>query len=122
MIKNFKDILRQMNRIFPVNECTIKTKEQAIYEGNTEYLCMIIDKRFKNNIEFRIMKPYIWVGAESNIKGSENEVLYGWIDKNGNWIDNFEKPIHDWDEYVVGFIKYENVRDESIWDFIPKCE
>jgi hypothetical protein len=117
-MNNFMDLLNQMTMIFPLEECAIKAKEPAIYEGNTEYLCMIIDKRFNNNIELRIMKPYIWVGSESNIKGSENEILCGWFDRDDNYVDNYARPIHNYNEFVVGFVKYENKKDNKIWEMV----
>lgn len=83
MINNFRDILHQMDCVFPVNECTIKSSEKNIYEGENQYLCMIIDKRFTNNVEIRIMKPYIWK--------DKKEELYGWFDKDNNYVDNWIK-------------------------------
>ena len=122
---NFTDIFKAMQTKFPVEECTEKDeKEEAIYNSNNEYLCLILDKRFKNNMELRIMKPYIWVGDDTKQKEFKGLTGYAWIDKDGNYIDNFENPVHGycWDEFVIGFVPYEdkNNEDLKLWDLVKK--
>jgi len=124
LIHNLKDIHSFLSTNFPIEECTIKdSKEDAIYNSNRWYLCMIIDKRFDNFAELKIMKPYIWVGAETDVEEFKDEIGWGWIDKHGNYIDNYKNPVHgssieDW--YVVGFINYKNNNDCELWDVLPE--
>jgi len=126
-ISNFTDIFKTIQTKFPIEECIEKDKkEEAIYNSKNKYICMIIDKRFKNNIELKIMTPYIWVGNESRYSGHEDFkdfVGYGWIDENGHYIDNFENPIHVVDdEIVIGFVPYEdkNSDDLKLWDIVKE--
>ena len=51
--------------------------------------------------------PYICVDAESMKDPTDDHIGYGWIDNDGNWVDNLYNPIHDpdyTDEKVIGFI------------------
>ena len=119
VIQNFKDIYNDLNTNFPVSDCTIKnSKEKSIYDSDKQYLCMIIDKRFNNEVSFKIMKPYIWIGNETDIEEFKNQTGYGWIDRDGNYIDNFENPIHgdidDW--FVIGFKEYKDDNDKELWE------
>jgi len=120
-INNFNSLLQHMETKFPINECTNKYNQDAIYEGNNYYLCMIIDKRFKDEITLKILKPYIWVGNESKDirlrKDFKDYVGCAWISKNNKYyVDNFENPVHDEDEIVIGFVRYKNISDDKIWD------
>jgi hypothetical protein len=120
-IQNFKDIHKQLNTKFPISDCTIKNpKEKGVYDSNKQYLCMIIDKRFKYEITFKIMKPYLWVGNETGIEEFKNATGYAWIDKDGNYVDNFENPVHSYLYYliVIGFIEYKDDNDEELWELI----
>ncbi|MDD2495980.1 MAG: hypothetical protein PHE29_12405 [Tissierellia bacterium] len=120
-IQNLNDIYKYLNTKFPVNDCIFKDKnEKAIYNSHTQYLCFIIDKRFNNEANIKIMKPYLWIGNESNIEDFKDEIGYGWIDESGNYIDNYENPIHgncdDW--FVIGFIEYKNNNDAELWNLL----
>jgi len=119
VIQNFRNIYKCLNTKFPISDCTIKNlKEKSIYDSNRQYLCMIIDKRFNNEVNLKIMKPYIWIGDETNIEEFKGQTGYGWVDRDGNYVDNFENPIHgdidDW--FVIGFIEYRNNDDEELWN------
>lgn len=80
---------------FPVSECTIKTNEEGILESDKYYLCLLIDRRFKSEFVIKTLRPYIWEG--------EDDKGYAWLDKDGNFYDNFDMPIHMDNEVVVGF-------------------
>jgi len=114
-ISNFNSLLQHMETKFPLNECINKTNEDAIYEGNDFYICMIIDKRFKDEVILKILKPYIWVGNES--KDFNDYVGYAWISKNNKYyVDNFENPVHGEDEIVIGFVRYKDISDDKFWE------
>jgi len=124
-IQNFKDIYNFLSTDFPTEECTTKDlKEEAIYNSEKWFLCMIIDKRFNNFAEFKIMKPYIWIGSETDVEEFKDEIGWGWLDEDGNYIDNYKNPVHscdveDW--YVIGFIDYKNNNDIELWSLLPKA-
>ena len=129
MIHNLKDIHGMLQTDFPVEECTIKSdKEDGIYNSNKQYLCMILDNRFQNHAELRIMTPYIWVGNDlvhiDEYKQFKDFVGCGWIDDSGYFIDHYNNPIHGEDEYeyVIGFTEYINSSDENLWDIIPNLD
>jgi len=112
-----------METKFPITECINKTNEDAIYEGDDYYLCMIIDIRFKEEVTLKVLKPYIWVGNESKDsklrKDYRDYIGYAWISRNNKYyVDNFENPVHDEDEKVIGFVRYKNISDDKIWDQI----
>lgn len=125
MISNFIDILKNMQTKFPVEKCTEKDKkEKGIYNSNNKYLCLILDKRFTEDMTLKIMNPYIWIGDESKHKEFKGLTGWGWSNINkSNHIDNFENPVHGyiWDEFVVGFVPYDNGNEDlKIWDLIKK--
>ena len=121
-LENFKDIYNNLSTQFPEKECTIKTSEKGIYDGKNYYLCLVIDKRFKDGVQIKKLKPYIWIGNKSNNpKVFKDQFGWGWVDQYGYYVDNFENPIHDEDEFVIGFIPYVNYIDDSdskLWDII----
>lgn len=122
-ISNFNSLFQHMETKFPITECVNKTNENAIYEGSDYFICMIIDKRFKDEVILKILKPYIWVGSESENYSLREEfkhfVGYAWINSDGKYyVDNFENPVHDEDEVVIGFVRYKNISDDKIWDQI----
>ena len=124
-IKNYVDILKHMNTKFPLEECTIKDKNNLdIYESNEQYLCLIADKRFSNELVLKVMKPYIWVGKNSDDeqlrKDYKDFIGYGWMNiyNENDFVDNYENPIKEYDDYVIGFVKYNNENDESIWELL----
>jgi hypothetical protein len=83
---------------------------------------MIIDRRFKDYAEFKIMKPYIFVGDESNDSDEFKDFIgWAWIDRHRNYTDHYENPVHGdcEDCYVIGFIEYENDNDEELWELLP---
>lgn len=117
-MSNLTNIFKNMTTEFPINECIVKDeKEKGIYYGKDEYLCLIIDKRFKKEATLKIMKPYVWIGKESGQKGLEDDTGNAWIDSSGNYIDHYFNPVHgscdDW--FVIGFTKYEGSQDEDLW-------
>jgi len=123
MINNLKDIYKSINNKFPIHDCTLRDEnEKGIYNSNRSYLCMIIDKRFEEEAIFRIMKPYIWTGKESGEKEFKDDFGWGWVDSSGNFIDNFENPIHGQndDEYVIGFVEYKDNGDKELWQNIRR--
>ena len=82
---------------FPSDECINPcSREKGVFEGNKEYLCLILDNRFDDRAQLKIMKPYVYNGFEG----------YGqaWVDSSGNYTSNLDQPIHPCeDEFVVGF-------------------
>ena len=108
---NYKKLLCNFDRDFPEEECVIKAKENAIYEGEKMYLCAIIDKRFEKEICFKIMKPYKWIGDETTEESFKGLTGFAWINESGYYVDHYKNPIHDEDEFVIAFMPYED--DES---------
>lgn len=101
---------------FPVEKCTIKSKnpkEKGIYESDSKYLCLIFDKRFPDYRQIKTMTPYIWVGAELGEERFKDYIGYGWVDNSGQPYDNYENPITNWDEFVIGWLPYEEDNDNN---------
>lgn len=127
-IKNYLDVLKHMNTKFPIEECTLQDEDDcAVYESNEKYLCLIVDKRFDNELILKVMKPYIWVGKDSSDKQLKKDykdfIGYGWIDViNSYFVDNFENPIKEYGDYVIGFVKYEDENDKSIWELVNNID
>lgn len=118
-ISNFKDIYNNLQYKFPEKECTIKASEKGIYDGKNYYLCLVINKKFKNEIQLKKLKPYIWIGNKSNNpKAFKNQFGWGWVDDYGNYVDNYKNPIHDEDEFIIGFIPYVENDDDELWNII----
>lgn len=103
--------IKSTKEVFPVLECVNKTEEEGVYESQNYYLCLLIDRRFKGEFYVKILRPYIWK--------SENECSYAWLDRSGNFYDNYDNPIHMDDEVVVGFksINYDEDMEKSINEY-----
>lgn len=97
---------------FPVGECIVQDEEDIrIFEGKFYYWCWCIDKRFKNEIIIKKMKPYIC--KEPN----GEDISFGWIDENRNWIDNLYNPIHYLDEFVFGYQRIATKEEKEHYAF-----
>ena len=105
----FKNLTIEEN--FPVDECTVKTKEKGVYEGTKSYICIIDfgDGSYK----LMEMKPYIWKASDmDNLEGYPadiNDILFGWIsvENHNDYYDNYVNNIHDdslCDGLVLGYI------------------
>lgn len=103
-IWNVGSFKSQFDTIFPVDECIIPhNKEKGIYDGVSQYLCLVIQTKY-NGARLEIMTPYKWIGDESDEEMFKGQIGWGWTD-GSNPIDNFENPIQDYDEFVMGWIK-----------------
>lgn len=111
----FNDIYIQFTKStkenFPVNVCTKQDKNcLKVFDSEKPYLCLIIDRRFNDYWEIAILYPYIF-------KESDNQITFGWVDKDGNVKGNIENSTKLYDDFVVAFREYE--KDESyiqLWD------
>jgi hypothetical protein len=123
-ISNFKDIYNNLQNKFPVKECTVRTLQQGVYDGKKYYLCLIVDKRFKDEIQMKVLKPYVWIGNKSSDPDYfKDQIGWGWTTDDGNYyVDNFENPIHEENEVVIGFILYKDKDngDSELWDLINR--
>lgn len=82
---------------FPLTDCTAKDEvDENIYIGKEKYTCLIIDVHIKGHYEIiHNCIPYIY---------KENDkILYGWLDEEGNIIDNLYNSIHLDDRCVIGY-------------------
>lgn len=105
---------------FPAEECIIKstnTRDKGVYYSEHIYLCLVIDKRFPDSRAIKLMKPYIWIGDESEEECFKGETGYGWTcpSENNALYDNFENPVngYTWDEFVIGWTIYKQENDEE---------
>jgi hypothetical protein len=111
----FKDIYELFTKStkenFPVEECTIQNKrEENVYNSTTPYLCLVIDKDFKHDWYLTVLYPYI-------CKESETTVTFGWLPEDRmNVYCNIENSTQLWDEFVVGFQKYDDTDFKVMWD------
>ena len=110
-VYQIEPFMRMFSKEFPVSECTIKSaKESAIYDGEHPYLCLIADKSNKYEMVLRILKPYIWIGDEvegyeEDLEEFKGQIGYGWSNGCNTHYDNFEKPIKEFDEFIMGWIR-----------------
>jgi hypothetical protein len=88
---------------FPEALCVTQNEQEPdVLDSDVWFLCACINKRFPHSLELRQLKPYT---AKSIDTG---EVLYGWVDQFGNYIDHYERSIHLDDEVVVRWVRIES--------------
>jgi hypothetical protein len=95
-------------RKFPRHMCTEKCeREDDVINSDDDcyYLCIVIDDRFSSHGRLAIMKPYVAITPQEMVDTGDPTELYGWVDKDGNFIDNYANPIHCDDEHVVAWTK-----------------
>lgn len=102
---------------FPAIDCTVKNnRNKKVFDSCTPYLCLIIDNRFKDYWEIAVLYPYIY-------KESKELTTFGWVDKDGNVKGNIENSVQLFDDFVVGFQKYDDSGYEQLWySFMKKIE
>lgn len=107
-----------LNKEFPIEDCTLlNNRDKHIYNSLAQYICLIVDKGFLAERVIKIMSPYIYI--------EDGFSTFAWIDKNGNWIDNFENPVHGYgysNEFVIGWIPYEEDNDKEYLENLIKNE
>lgn len=115
----YNQFIKPTKENFPIKYCTKKNEREAnVYDSDTPYICLVIDKRFDNYWNLIILYPYI-------CKESETLTTFGWVDRNGNIYCNIENSTQLWDEFVVGFKKYTESENsyKQLWNsFIDKIE
>lgn len=114
----YSQFIKSTKENFPVEDCTKKnSNEPNIFDSYISYLCLVIDKRFNNYWNLIVLYPYI-------CKESETVTTFGWVDRSGNVYCNIENSVQLWDEFVVGFRKYEeNETYKQLWnEFIRKID
>jgi len=83
---------------FPESECTNPSeKEEGVFDGEREYLCIIADQRFPRTFRMEVMKPYVYKNADGT--------FFGWTGVDFDSIISFWKnPVHSLDdEFVVAW-------------------
>ena len=86
---------------FPEESCTVPNPREPDVHGSTaRYLCVVVDDRWPNQCQLRVLSPYIAKDLDSD------EILYGWTDGDG-YVDHKERSIHDDHERVVAWDKIE---------------
>ena len=90
------------NENFPEFECSIIDPDnKAVKTSESEYWCLIMDKRFNSEFVLKKLRP-------GTCKYDDMEELqYDWIDKEQNFIDNFIRSGNGdcWDQFVIAFAK-----------------
>lgn len=93
MLKDFK------TSDFPESLCTIKNeREEGVFESEKEFICIVEDLRFNDQVRLMILCPYIYK--------SKKNVYHGWYSKNwnGTFFSSIYNPIHsEEDEYVIAW-------------------
>lgn len=104
----YNQFIKSTKENFPVGSCTKKDKNcLKVFDSEKPYLCLIIDRRFNNYWEIAILYPYIF-------KESEDQITFGWVDKDGNVKGNIENTTQLYDDFVVAFREYEEDESYSI--------
>lgn len=73
-------------KAFPQRLCTKAIAEEGVKEASVFFVCVVVDKRFEDQLSVRLLKPYTCT--------SEGETLYGWVDASGNIFDHKDHNIH----------------------------
>ena len=77
---------------FPAHLCVAPDPRGADVTNSTDadyHLVMLVDARFSCHGTFRVMRPYTARDLENG------EVLYGWIDRDGNFVSHGERPVYE---------------------------
>lgn len=115
----YKLFIEPTKENFPIKNCTKQNKrEQDVFDSDTPYLCLVIDRRFSNEWNLIVLYPYI-------CKESDTFVTFGWVDRNGNVFGNINNSTQLWEQFVVGFKDYTELEtvDIQLWDkFITKID
>lgn len=102
----FNDIYNQFIKStkdnFPIKFCTNQNeREPEVYDSETPFMCLVIDRRFDNYWSLIILYPYIYKEKDGNI-------TFGWVDRSGNIYSNIENSTQLLDDFVVGFREYDD--------------
>ena len=84
-------------KAFPKKLCTKTIPEEGVKEADCFFACVVLDKRFDNQLRVLILKPYVWKGE------GRRPTLFGWVDKDGNIVDHKTNNIHADHETVVAW-------------------
>ena len=78
---------------FPAHLCKIPSTEKGVLDSSVDHyhLVLIVDNRFDCNGRIARMKPYT---AEDPDGGG---LLYGWVDRDGNFDSHGECPVNELD-------------------------
>lgn len=82
-------------KTFPKKLCTQQVPEEGIKEATAFFVCVVVDKRFEDRLQVRLLKPYTCT--------SEGETLFGWSDESGNFVDHKTNNIHNDPDTVVAW-------------------
>ncbi len=86
---------------FPEELCTVKNKkEKGVFESKEEFICIVDDERFDDQIRVMILCPYIYK--------EKHKVYYGWYSNawDSTFFSSKNNPIHTVDdEYVIAWRK-----------------
>lgn len=97
----FNQFIKPTIENFPIDVCVIQNKRESnVFDSDTPFLCLVIDKRFDYYWQIVILYPYIY-------KESDTKTTFGWVDRSGNIYCNINNSTQLWDEFVIGFQKYE---------------
>ena len=113
----YEQFIKATKENFPVASCIKQnTRDHDVFDSEIPYLCLVIDKRFNNYWQIIILYPYI-------CKESKEATTFGWVDRNGNIYCNIENSTQLWDEFVIGFQKYNENSYNKLWSaLIQKIE
>lgn len=116
----YNQFIKPTKENFPIEFCTKQNKKESeVYDSDTPFMCLVIDKRFDNYWYLIILYPYI-------CKEKNENITFGWVDRSGNIYCNIENSTQLWDEFVVGFQRYDLETEYSykeLWsNFIRNIE
>lgn len=103
----YNQFIKPTKENFPIELCIKQDKrEPEVYNSDTPFMCLVIDKRFDNYWSLIILYPYI-------CKEKNENITFGWVDRSGNIFCNIENSTQLWDEFVIGFQRYDIETEES---------
>ena len=119
MFRNFGNFIYSSKDNFPSESCIIHVEgAKDIFDSKDIYMVLWIDVRFKNEKNITYAKPYI--------RKEEGKSYFGWISLDGNSMGNVENTSAYYGEYVIGFIKVNDVYIQNDYElfneYVDKCE
>lgn len=99
-------------KVFPEGDCTVQNeREPEVLDSNAWFLCLTVDKDSSSYGRLSVLKPYTARNLPEAIEEGEPSILFGWVDRDGNIRDHFERNVHDDDELVVAWKRLDGPAD-----------
>lgn len=83
---------------FPAHLCVVPDPREKNVTNSTEadyHIVVLVDGRFPTMGSIQVMRPYTARDLDNG------EILYGWLDRSGNFVSHGERPVYEPDHAKV---------------------